>query len=1451
MTVCTEFFKFVPCLVLTDCNILIIKGKISQYLANFSCCSAQGEVYTWGNNDKGQLGAVGGPRAGTWDVPRRMDLLFGWDVRGVACGAEHTVVITPSDVITWGSNEYGQCGHGERSEVDWVKPRSLKALHHQLVTQIVCGRHHTLCATATAMVYAWGRNHRGQLGLGDTRDRRSPTPVTPLWALPVQQLSAGESHSAALTSNGFMFTWGDNASGQLGLPASANFAKEKALTLSPSIKERRRSFRRINQRFLQAMADMGIPKDQAELALAETGNVSVEVATEWLFSAPPDVIETRLSGEEIDENPGHGSPTASLDILVVDDDGSGRVLYPRRVPLQGVRSIGCGSLHTVAVTDVEVYSWGAGYVGQLGHGNFEDAAHPQAIEALKEKGVKQVAAGRGHTLFLCEDGTVYGCGDASVGALPAVNSTMDAVENLSELESVSSATSLARAPESESNLVSMMRTSLQLPSRLGPVGDCSSSIWMEKRPEKSILTNSALRKMDNEFHHVNLHEVSYVEPSPFCNFSSTDKQREFDQAFEDDLSGLKLECNEPNTPVVYSKPVRLNLNFLAPRKNSNGSSSAVGQPGRDNGNSQSNVKMPVVTSIAAGNSASAFLTRGADEFPEPPAMRLWQRLQAAVASARAAPEDDRPAHINPIAAAVERVFGCSAAISAAFGLHDAVGIDVELLENVQSDILSLEPPPADKLGDPQPQEDELHKALRRGIDALIRDLEANIRLLGTPERAQVVLSIMQSQLLGDSRCSNSVIPRVCNIVLAAPSTCRHLLIKWWSEYNRSLLESRVVKPLQKYLTDELFATKKLTVAVMNAIKVLAYVEEANQLGRRLPPECFYNELISEKLDVLDHYVAWRQSHDMPQLAGSADGPFSFCSYPFLLNPRAKSKLLHTEARIQMDQTVADARTAEHQNGSCEALNEDRILPPKLERHELGSSHNKKLFDVESQAIGRDESSAEGAGSSYCERNPPSYAESLHMDTVCDTTNISCLDSTNASSTQPAAINQDNMRPSVRRRTTGSLSQSVGLRWLLGRSNDIRGSEYSEEQTDSRLLRDQMNYDNSSLEIEERHGASGSGRGRLRRQGSFGLPSPEVSGFPSVHPEMCILRIRRNHLMEDALTEISRQRPRDLFKPLRVHFIGEDGVDAGGVKKEFFQLLMSDLLSPDHGMLELQQETNTFWFNPSSLEGDDEFFLLGLVVGLAVYNGVLLDFPLPIVLYRKILGQEVQLRDLEEVQPILGRSLRSLLQWEGPGSVEDVFCQSFTVDVEFAGQTKTIPLCPDGDNIPVTEENRRNFVDAYVDWWLNVSCHRQFESFTKGFLTLCGGPALQLFSATELERLVCGSPCLDFDALILSARYEGGYHAEHRVIIWLWDVVLSFSEEEQKLFLKFFAGTDRAPIGGLANLRMIVQRDGPDSNKLPRSHTCFNTLLLPSYRSKEKLEERLKLAIKNAEGFGLE
>lgn len=125
----------------------------------------------------------------------------------------------------------------------------------------------------------------------------------------------------ALTSNGFLFTWGGNEAGQLGLPHAADVATQ--IQASRTASERKRVNRRVNQRFLTAMAEMGIPSEQAELALHETGNVGVEVATEWLFSVPQEVLDTHLAGEP-------GTPQEEMGAVHEDE----RVLVPKRVALQ-------------------------------------------------------------------------------------------------------------------------------------------------------------------------------------------------------------------------------------------------------------------------------------------------------------------------------------------------------------------------------------------------------------------------------------------------------------------------------------------------------------------------------------------------------------------------------------------------------------------------------------------------------------------------------------------------------------------------------------------------------------------------------------------------------------------------------------------------------------------------------------------------------------------------------------------------------------------------------------------------------------------------------------------------------------------------------------------------------------------------------------------------------------
>ncbi|KAI9343917.1 hypothetical protein DFJ73DRAFT_841034 [Zopfochytrium polystomum] len=348
----------------------------------------------------------------------------------------------------------------------------------------------------------------------------------------------------------------------------------------------------------------------------------------------------------------------------------------------------------------------------------------------------------------------------------------------------------------------------------------------------------------------------------------------------------------------------------------------------------------------------------------------------------------------------------------------------------------------------------------------------------------------------------------------------------------------------------------------------------------------------------------------------------------------------------------------------------------------------------------------------------------------------------------------------------------------------------------------------------------------------------------------VLEVRRQHLVKDVLDQI-RRKEKDMKKPLKVKFIGggEEGMDQGGVQKEFFQVLVNLLFDPAYGMFTYEDDTRYCWINRASLESERQFELVGIVLGLALYNGVILGINFPPLMYKKLLDEEVTLEDVKVAFPSLGRGLQLLLDWTD-GSVADVFMRSFEISYDVYGQVKTFPLVQNGDNIPVTNDNRGEYVDMYIKHYVNESVQRQFNAFRRGFHRVCGGKAVKMCRAEELELLLCGTADLDFSDLENGADYDDSYHAEHPFIRQFWSIVHEMTYDQKKKLLMFVTASDRVPLKGLGNLTFVVQRNGPDTGRLPTALTCFGRLLLPEYSTQEKLKERLITAIENAKGFGL-
>eukprot|EP01137_Pigoraptor_chileana_P003012 Opistho-2@42609 len=301
------------------------------------------------------------------------------------------------------------------------------------------------------------------------------------------------------------------------------------------------------------------------------------------------------------------------------------------------------------------------------------------------------------------------------------------------------------------------------------------------------------------------------------------------------------------------------------------------------------------------------------------------------------------------------------------------------------------------------------------------------------------------------------------------------------------------------------------------------------------------------------------------------------------------------------------------------------------------------------------------------------------------------------------------------------------------------------------------------------------------------------------------------------------------------------------RRSGFLLLVREIFRPDFGMFTCDDDSRYVWFNPVSYESTSEYRLIGTLMGLAIYNGIILDLHFPPVCYKKLMGIAPSLADLSVSMPMLARGLQQLIDFDG--DVEETFCRDFVVSLEQYGQVTQYPLKPGGDKIAVTAKNRQEYVSLYVEFILTRSIERQFAAFKDGFFSVCGGNAFSLFSAEEVERMVCGSTELDLNELSKVTEYEG-FTRDNPTIKNFWEVVNAFPVEMKKKLLVFATGSDRVPVGGMAAMKFKITKAGPDSERLPVAHTCFNQICLCAYRTKEKLEDKLVVAITGSEGFGL-
>ncbi|XP_067031930.1 apoptosis-resistant E3 ubiquitin protein ligase 1-like isoform X2 [Acropora muricata] len=300
-----------------------------------------------------------------------------------------------------------------------------------------------------------------------------------------------------------------------------------------------------------------------------------------------------------------------------------------------------------------------------------------------------------------------------------------------------------------------------------------------------------------------------------------------------------------------------------------------------------------------------------------------------------------------------------------------------------------------------------------------------------------------------------------------------------------------------------------------------------------------------------------------------------------------------------------------------------------------------------------------------------------------------------------------------------------------------------------------------------------------------------------------LKIDRQKILETSYQATVRTLySSDWLRLFTIKFKDELGVDWGGLRREWFELLCKALFSHESGFFTRFNEDD-----PQALyfESDDKD------------------------LYRS------KIKYIEETDPENLGLVFAEEEYDRHGRLQ-----------------KTVDLKPCGRHIPVTESNKMEYLDLLAQYRLSSSCKQEIEAFAKGLNEFVPENLLSVFDEYELELLMCGTGDISVSDLIQHHSVIDSGSSFRKSLDWFWTIVKSFTQDELARLVQFITGSSQLPPGGFAELSPQIQiSSAPTTDALPSAHTCFNQLCLPSYSSFTEMQKKLVLAInEGSEGFSM-
>ncbi|XP_008280282.1 ubiquitin-protein ligase E3B [Stegastes partitus] len=393
---------------------------------------------------------------------------------------------------------------------------------------------------------------------------------------------------------------------------------------------------------------------------------------------------------------------------------------------------------------------------------------------------------------------------------------------------------------------------------------------------------------------------------------------------------------------------------------------------------------------------------------------------------------------------------------------------------------------------------------------------------------------------------------------------------------------------------------------------------------------------------------------------------------------------------------------------------------------------------------------------------------------------------------------------------------------------------------------------------------------------------------SASPHVTHITIRRSRMLEDGYDQLRRLPVNSIKGVIRVKFVNdlgvdEAGIDQDGVFKEFLEEIIKKVFNPALNLFKTTSGNERLYPSPTSYIHENHlqlFEFVGKMLGKAVYEGIVVDVPFASFFLSQVLGHHhstfySSIDELPSLDSEFYKNLTSIKRYDG--DVGDLGL-TLSYDEDVMGQLVCHELIPGGKTMPVTNENKISYIHLMAHFRMHTQIKEQTAAFIRGFRSIINPEWLHMFSTPEVQRLVSGDNAeIDLDDLKKHTVYYGGFHSSHRVIIWLWDILSSdFNAEERAMFLKFVTSCSRPPLLGFAylkppfSIRCVEVSDDQDTGdtlgsvlrgfftirkkepggRLPTSSTCFNLLKLPNYSKKSILRDKLRYAISMNTGFEL-